>query len=362
MKRKILTIIGARPQFIKCSPVSRKLRINNTEILVHTGQHFSKNMSEVFFKELKIPVPDYNLNINGGSHAEMTSLMMKKLEKVIVSEKPDIIIIYGDTTSTLAGALVSSKLNIPLAHIEAGLRSFNKNMPEEINRIIADHCSDLLFCPTTESINNLKDENIFRNLYLTGDVMKDSIVENVERIKNIKYLQKFTVNNNENYYFITVHRQDNTDNFINLKNIVRILNNIKCKVIFPIHPRTSKVFKKLNVKFNSNIKILNPVSYIESLWLQKNAKLVVTDSGGIQKEAYILNKNCITLRNETEWIETIEDKFNILVGTDIHKFKKAEEYYLRNPARKNINSKHYGNGKASEKIANKIEEYLFKKL
>jgi UDP-N-acetylglucosamine 2-epimerase len=357
--KKILTIIGVRPQFIKCAPVSRILRKKFNEVIVHTGQHYDENMSNIFFEKLNIPAPDYNLNAGSGSHSKMTAFILEKLEQVIISEKPDLLLVYGDTNSTLAGALSGSKLQIPVSHIEAGLRSFNKQMPEEINRIVADHCSEILFCPTKTAVNNLKREGITKNVHLTGDVMKDSIINNFKKIDSEKLKRKFNFDNGI-FYYVTIHRQENTDNLKNLDNIIDILNGLKYPCIFPVHPRTLKIIKQNNLKLYNHIKIVSPVDYLESLWLQKNAKITLTDSGGIQKESYISGTPCITFRNETEWVETVNDGFNVLVGTDKQKFNLAEKKLLSRTNYSKNSNRHYGNGDAAKKIVSVLIEYYGK--
>ena len=344
-----MTIIGARPQFIKSAPVSKQLKKHFEEILVHTGQHYDKNMSKFFFDELQLKKPDYNLNVGSGSHAEQTANIMIKLEKVIKKNFPDLIIVYGDTNSTLAGSLVGAKLNITIAHIEAGLRSYNKCMPEELNRICTDHYSKILFCPGKVAVNNLKKEGITKNVFLVGDVMKDAVLQNMERINSKTIRKRCNLKTDEEYYFFTLHRQENTDNLERLSKIFNMLRLAKLKIIFPIHPRTRKIITNSSIKVPENIFITEPVSYIESLSLQKNARIVITDSGGVQKEACFLGVPCITLRDETEWIETIKRGYNTIVGTDFKKFKKALEKYSEKDKYFNSN-KLYGNGKAAEKI------------
>ena len=347
--KKILTIIGARPQFIKCSPVSKQLKNHFKEILVHTGQHYDENMSRFFFDELKIKKPDYNLNVGSSSHASQTANIMIRLEKVVKKNNPDLIIVYGDTNSTLAGSLVGAKLNIPIAHIEAGLRSFNKHMPEELNRICTDHYSEILFCPSKAAVNNLKKEGITKNVFLVGDVMKDAVLQNIKRIDSKTIRNKYNLNTNEEYCFFTLHRQENTDDLKRLSKITKMLQLTELKVIFPIHPRTKKIIKRNSIKLPKNVFITEPVSYFESLALQKNAQIVITDSGGIQKEACFLGIPCITLRDETEWIETVQKGYNTIVGTNTEKFEIALKKYSKKKKFYSSNDL-YGDGKAAEKI------------
>jgi UDP-GlcNAc3NAcA epimerase len=320
---KIVTIVGARPQFIKAATVSRIIRAHPEihEILVHTGQHYDENMSDVFFRELSIPVPDYNLEVGSGSHGEQTGRMLKGIEEVLVSEKPDCTLVYGDTNSTLAGALASVKLHIPVAHVEAGLRSFNRAMPEEINRIVTDRISDMLFAPTQTAIDNLTTEGLAGITCFTGDVMYDSVLFYSEWIQRdpAKYR---TAGLPANYLLATIHRAENTDNPENLRNIFTALAKLNKDVVLPIHPRTRKIIQT-SFSIPGNVHIIDPVGYLEMLKLTMDATKVLTDSGGLQKEAYFLQKQCITLRTETEWVETLHDQWNIITGSDPQKIEAA---------------------------------------
>lgn len=351
---KIISVVGARPQFIKCAPVSKELRKNNSEILIHTGQHYDYEMSKLFFDQLDIPEPDYNLGIGSASHGEQTGRMLVELEKIFLKEKPDTVITYGDTNSTLAGALTSGKLKIPTGHIEAGLRSFDRTMPEEINRVIADHISNFLFAPTKTAVYNLKNEGISKEVFLVGDVMYDVLQQNMKIAKKSKILKNLDIKPKE-YFLTTIHRPSNTDNILNLSNILEVFSSTNEKIVFPIHPRTENFIKKhgLGKKIGENICMIKPVSYFDFVWLEKNAKKILTDSGGIQKEAYLLKVPCITLRENTEWIETINDGWNILVGA--HKKKILDAMNNFKPSGKQSN--HFGKGDASKKIVKILEIY-----
>jgi len=344
---KIVTIVGARPQFIKCNPVSKELRKDHQEILVHTGQHYDYELSKLFFEELGIPKPDYNLDVGSGSQGMQTGEMLIKIEKVLLKEKPDFVLVYGDTNSTLAGALAATKLHIKVCHVEAGLRSFDTSMPEEINRVLTDHASDILFAPTKTAVENLKKEGITDGVHLNGDVMYDALLNNIKIAEKSDILEKFNIKKDE-YFLATIHRQSNTDNIKNLSQILEAFSHIGKTVIFPVHPRTQKFIKThgLEEKIKDNVKLVKPVGHIDFLWLEKNAKKILTDSGGIQKEAYLLKIPCITLRENTEWVETVEDKWNILVGADKEKIINAAINFI--PPDKQNN--HFGDGKASYKI------------
>ena len=355
---KIMSIIGARPQFIKCAPVSKEIRKNNKEIIVHTGQHYDKTMSNLFFNELKIPKPDYNLGVGSGSHGYQTGKMLIKIEKVLFKEKPDFVLVYGDTNTTLAGALATVKLHIPIGHIESGLRSFDKKMPEEINRIVSDHISNILFAPTENAVINLNKEGIKNGVFQVGDVMYDALVRNIKIAEGkLKILSKFKIEPKQ-YFLATIHRPSNTDNKKNLKNILSAFSKIEETIIFPIHPRTVKFIKNHNLidKIGKNVIITEPLGYQDFITLEKNAKKIFTDSGGVQKEAYFLKIPCITLRENTEWIETVKDGWNILVGSD--KSKIIDACINFNPTGKQNN--YFGKGEASKKIRKIIEDYLRK--
>lgn len=349
---KIVTIVGARPQFIKAATVSRIVgtRSDIQEIIVHTGQHYDENMSDVFFDELNIPKPQYNLGVGSSMHGKQTAKMLEGIEEILIKEKPAWVIIFGDTNSTIAGALAAAKLHIPIAHIEAGLRSYNRRMPEEINRIATDHISDILFAPTLNALNILKQENLEERSFFSGDVMYDSILYFKEiSQKKVKVEDIYPVEPN-NYYLATIHRQENTDDIKRLQEIFIAFSELDLPVIVPLHPRTKNILDE--VSFRSNVKIINPVGYLEMVSLLSNCIKVFTDSGGLQKEAFFLKKPCITLREETEWIETLEGNWNFTVGADkqkildkvlINEFSTQKDYF--------------GDGRAAEKILNKLAEF-----
>jgi len=321
---KIVSVVGARPQFIKCSVLSRELRENHREIIVHTGQHYDYELSKIFFDELGIPEPDYHLDVGSGTNGYQIGEMLNKTEKVLMNEQPDLVLVYGDTNSTLAGALAAAKLQIQLGHVEAGLRSFDRAMPEEINRILTDHCSNLLFCPTQTAINNLKEEHILSGIYLTGDVMADALIDNRELIERSGILAQLDLKSKE-YLVVTIHRRENSDNRGNLEAIIDALCQVNETIVFPIHPRTQKHLNEYGLyhKLLGKVNTMKPLGYLEFLKLLSHARKVLTDSGGIQKEAYMLGVPCITLRENTEWVETVRDGWNILVGARTLEIKAA---------------------------------------
>ncbi len=345
---KVLTIVGARPQFIKAAPVSNALRRTHTEILVHTGQHYDENMSAVFFDELELPTPDYHLNIGSGSHGVQTGMMLAKIEEVILAVQPQWVLVYGDTNSTLAGALAASKLHIPVAHVEAGLRSLNRAMPEEINRIVADHVSDLLFCPTQTAINNLTREGITSGVHLVGDVMFDALQSTMGRARSRStILEQLNVQPRE-YILATLHRAENTDDPERLRSIIDAFAEIEDRIIFPIHPRTRKILEDLDVQgmLSARVEWISPLGYLDMMRLTESARLVLTDSGGLQKEAYWLGVPCLTLRDETEWVETVQVGWNILVGADTQRIIKAARSFTSPANRPPL----FGDGKTAEAI------------
>lgn len=356
--KKIVTILGARPQFIKAAAVSRAAKafpIN--EVIVHTGQHFDANMSDIFFEQMEIPKPDYQLEINSLGHGAMTGRMLEEIEKVLQKEKPDIVMVYGDTNSTLAGALAAKKLNIQVAHVEAGLRSFNMTMPEEINRILTDRISDFLFCPTKTAIRNLKSEgfeNFNAQIHLVGDVMYDAALHYEKRSdQESTILQQLNLNNNE-FILCTIHRQENTDNPEKLSAIIEALNKISrsVRVVLPLHPRTKKILKEIGLKVQFDP--IDPVGYFDIIQLLKHASLVMTDSGGMQKEAFFFQKFCITLRNETEWVELVENGVNSLAGANENLIIELFNNALKNDFPSS--SMLYGDGTASKKLLATLAE------
>ena len=330
--KKIITILGARPQFVKAAVLSRIIAEKNDfeEVIVHTGQHYDVNMSDIFFTEMEIPLPKYNLNINGLSHGVMTGQMMEKIEEVLLYEKPHAIIVYGDTNSTIAGALAAKKLGIKVVHIEAGLRSFNMKMPEEINRILTDRISDLLFCPTDTAVYNLKMEgydNFDARVIKSGDIMKDAVEYYSEFSEEKSNIISDLKLQDRSFVLATIHRQENTDDLDKLRSIFEGLELIskEKKVVVPLHPRTRKVLENNNLIYN--VEIIDPVGYFDMLELLKHCLLVITDSGGLQKEAFFNKKPCIIAREETEWTELVDNDFATLVGSDKQKMLDAFRYY-----------------------------------
>ncbi len=340
---KILSVVGARPQFIKAAVVNKVIEKSNEiqNVLVHTGQHYDENMSRIFFDELEIPRPDYNLEVGSASHAVQTAEIMMRLEKVLQKENPHWVLVYGDTNSTIGAALTAAKLHIKIAHVEAGLRSFNRLMPEEINRITTDRISDLLFAPTQNAMSLLAKEGLGELAVLSGDVMFDSILFYEKLAERKVSLEQLT--NLPAFYLGTVHRPENTDHPERLQNIFEAFSELDLPIIVPLHPRTRKLLS--GIKYSDSVKIVEPVSYLEMVLLLKNSKKVLTDSGGLQKEAYFLKKPCVTLRDETEWIETLEGNWNFIVGAD--KNKILEKVAIREFAEQ---TNAFGDGHAGEKI------------
>lgn len=354
---KILTVLGARPQFVKAAAVSREFAKypDISEIIVHTGQHWDENMSDIFFREMEIPTPDYNLAINNLSHGAMTGQMLEGIEKIIIEKNPDFIMIYGDTNSTLAGALAAKKLHKKVIHVEAGLRSFNMEMPEEINRILTDRISDILFCPTDNAVENLNKEG-FRNfpcqIIQNGDVMQDAAMyyskKSAEKSSIISE-QKLEAGN---FVLCTLHRQENTDSLENLTSIINALNRInkETPIVLPLHPRTKKILKQNNI--TKHPAVIDPVGYFDMLELLKKCAIVMTDSGGLQKEAFFFQKHCVTIREQTEWVELVDHGFNIIAGTNENTIFECYKKMIQKSSNFDIDL--YGRGLASQSIAQTI--------
>lgn len=351
---KFVSVVGARPEFIQATPVSRALRKKHQELLVHTGQHYDYKMSQTFFDELGIPAPDYNLEVGSGSHASQTAEILVRFEELLLKEKPDCVIVRGDTNSTLAGALASSKLHIPTVHIEAGERSFDRRMPEEINRLVADKLSSAFFCASQTAVKQLANEGITKDVYWVGDVMLDSNLANrpIARQKST-ILSTFGLTP-ASYGLVTVHRAANTDDPNCLTNIVNALSQVGETVIFPIHPRTRGALSKLDVQFGDNVRLIEPVGYFDMMVLEENARIIATDSGGVQREAYFMLKPCITLRDETEWTETVETGWNKLVGVDVDTIVNEWKSFAPPAEQPPI----FGDGKAGEKIADILDHIV----
>lgn len=354
---KIVTVLGARPQFIKAATVSRAFKkVGITECLVHTGQHFDQNMSEVFFDEMDIPRPQYNLEVHSLSHGAMTGRMLEKLEEILVKEKPHVVLVYGDTNSTLAGALAAAKLHIPVAHVEAGLRSFSMEMPEEINRILTDRISSVLFCPTTTAVQNLKREGFTRHgglIRLSGDVMYDALRYYSSKAEKKSGILRQLSLQKGSYVLATIHREENTNDPVRLRALVEALNAIHAEtpVLLPLHPRTRKHLAALPVELNA--RVIEPVGYYDMLMLLRHCRMVLTDSGGLQKEAYLSGKFCLTLRDQTEWVELVKVKANVLVGADTKKITSA---YRKFKTAKVKARTLYGSGDAALKIARELKK------
>jgi UDP-N-acetylglucosamine 2-epimerase len=353
MNFKIIQIVGARPQFIKYLPVSKaiqKLRANGgkiEDILIHTGQHYDHAMSKIFFEQLNIPEPSINLGIGSASHGAQTGRMLTRIEDVLLKMKPDRVVVYGDTNSTLAGALAASKLHIPVAHVEAGLRSFNRKMPEEINRVVTDHLSDLLFCPTNMSVENLAKEGIEKGVHHVGDVMYDALLHYVSKAEKQSDISDKLGLQRSGYLLLTLHRPANTDSSETLDKIMSAIARLTHhEFVFPVHPRTRKAILQSKVKFPKNVQVIDPVGYLDILALEKNAAMILTDSGGLQKEAYLQKVPCVTLREETEWQETVEAGWNILVGSDTDRIVHA----VRTFKPKSVWYPAFGDGRAAEHI------------
>ncbi len=349
---KIVTVIGARPQFVKASVVSAAVRgAGHKEILINTGQHYDDNMAKVFFDEMSIPKPDYNLGVGSGSHATQTAASLIGIEEILIKEKPDCLIVYGDTNATIAGALAASKLHIKIAHIEAGLRSYNRMMPEEINRIVTDVLSDLRFVPTQVAVDNLKREGIVDGVHVVGDVMVDALMK-YTRIAETKsqILGQLQLIKNQ-FVLLTIHRPSNADSTLRLQEILTAVSEADIQVVFPVHPRSRQQVQELLGGVKGPVKLIEPVGYLDMMMLEKYAHTVVTDSGGVQKEAYLHKTPCLTVRSETEWVETVKDAWNILVGNNLDKIPE----YLKSFPTPNNWEAHYGSGDAAQRILEILE-------
>jgi UDP-N-acetylglucosamine 2-epimerase len=343
---KVMTVVGARPQFIKAAPVSRVLRRQHEEFLLHTGQHYDDEMSDLFFRQLQIPAPDQNLEVGSGRHGAQTGAMLAGIESVAIDQRPDWLIVYGDTNSTLAAALVGAKLNIPVAHVEAGLRSFDRRMPEEVNRVVADHVATLLLCPTETAVRNLEREGITSGASMVGDVMFDAFQQNVQVAQKSSGILADLGLAPNGYHLLTVHRAENVDQPDLLEAILRGVADSGRRVIFPVHPRTRAVLKSTAMKVPGNVTLIDPIGYLEILVLEENAEAIVTDSGGVQKEAYFAGRPCITLRTTTEWTETVEAGWNVLVGTDSAAIARAMRGFRPEGPRPEL----FGDGHAAERV------------
>lgn len=349
---KILTVVGARPQFVKAATVSRVVAQTEglREVLVHTGQHFDANMSDIFFEEMQIPSPDYHLGIGGGSHGAMTGRQLEAIEAVLLQEKPDWVLVYGDTNSTLAGALAAVKLHIPVAHVEAGLRSFNRQMPEEINRVLTDHAADLLFAPTVTAVGHLKTEGLpAERIELSGDVMYDAALFYRQKARQPDWFTELALKSGD-FVLATVHRAENTDDPARLAGVINGLSRSKQPVVLPLHPRTRTRLEEFGIEIPKTIHVVPPVGYLEMVWLEAACKFVASDSGGVQKEAYFHGRRCVILRNETEWLELVDAGHNIIAGTDADRIASAMSKPLPDVGDKSL----YGTGNAAEFIIGRL--------
>ena len=350
---KLVTIIGARPQFVKASVVSKALRnAGYTEILVNTGQHYDDNMARIFFEEMGIPKPDYDLGVGSGTHASQTASALVGIEKILFIEKPDFIIVFGDTNATVAGALAAAKCHIKIVHIEAGLRSYNREMPEEINRVVTDVLSDFLFVPTQVAEDNLNREGITSGIHIVGDVMVDALITYTKIAEKKSHMLKDLKLEKEKYLLMTIHRPSNADSDDRLLSILEEVSRIDLPVIFPVHPRSRSRVEKLISQTDGNIRIIDPVGYLDMMMLEKYASIIITDSGGVQKEAYLHKTPCLTVRGETEWVETVRDGWNYIVGDQLEQISKLSNNF---PKPKEWHP-HYGDGKSSARIVEILEK------
>lgn len=359
VRKKVIVVVGARPQFIKAAVVSRALADQAAleEVIVHTGQHFDDNMSKVFFEQMGIPHPRHHLAIGGGSHGQNTGRMIESLEGVILAERPAAVLVYGDTDSTLAGAIATSKLNIPLAHVEAGLRSFNRRMPEEINRILTDHASDVLFAPSQTAIANLHNEGVApEKIKLVGDVMFDAVKTFTEVARRESSILADLALVPKSYALVTIHRKENTDDPARLSAFIEALSQTSLPIVLPLHPRTRKRIADHGLTLPAHFTLIDPVGYLDMMALESSAAVIATDSGGVQKEAYFHGVPCITLRDETEWVELLDIGANVLVGSD--KTAIAEAFTNASNAQPVAKLDLYGDGASSKQIVAGLLDYL----
>jgi len=362
---KVILVAGARPNFVKIAPLLRAIEAQSPTsegtflepVLVHTGQHYDYEMSKIFFRDLALPEPDIHLGIGSGTHAEQTAKVMIEFEKVIFQEQPDLVVVVGDVNSTLAAALTAVKCQVPVAHVEAGLRSYDQRMPEEINRVLTDRCSRLLFCPTETAVGNLKKEGISEGVYLTGDVMVDALFSEEKAFEKSDIVERLGLES-KRYLVTTIHRPSNADDKANLENILAALSESGEKVIFPVHPRTRKAIIEYGINIQGEtVRLIEPLGYIEFVKLMSHARKILTDSGGIQKEAYILKVPCITLRDRTEWVETVEDNWNTLVGAEKKKIIEAIRDFEPASNQRDV----FGNGTAAVSICQIISQQTWRK-
>jgi UDP-N-acetylglucosamine 2-epimerase len=355
---KVLSVVGARPQFVKAAAVSRVLRVLHTEILVHTGQHYDDALSGVFFRELRLPEPDLHLGVGSASHAEQTARMLVALERVILEQRPDWTLVYGDTNSTLAGALAAAKIGVPIAHVEAGLRSHNRSMPEEHNRVVTDHLADLLLCPTATAMEHLRREGLAARGRLVGDVMVDILRLSLPLAEWSSWLRVQAVEESQRervqagrFALLTIHRAGNTDDPARLERLVGAVGDLDLAVVFPAHPRVRAALARYGIRVPANVLVVDPAPYFAMLGLQRDARVVLTDSGGVQKEAFLLGTPCVTLREETEWPETLKDGWNVLAGDDPDAIQRA----ARRPSPIGPRVTPFGDGRAAEAVVAALE-------